>query len=430
MVPDPDPPTVGRRALLAGAGAALVAATGVVGAVQPTALPDTLTDQASKYLPEPTDHRWHPPVSEAHARDTVGELAKEVERGRELWAELDTDERFGGAGGWLESAREELRAGNYHEATFYATGGMQFAAEDVGIALARLGRPAADPDRLAERGEAIRDRADDLVADIGDYPVVDAGRDLGWYHDIERWVVIVRLDAHERDPDSDREYDEPDDVGALHAGNRQAELRLATAEHYREQLRDRIGDGGEPTVDRIARLNDRFRDGIEEYPDSVEIRERLEAVREEHGDGPYTLARRKLATWCFDNDHVVTDWKSDLTLVQTVEAAQMLTNRRAHDRALEALVVDPADDGFDSGHVVREKRAAMREFRRVVGNDPAPLLSILTERAGEDIDVAEVGFAGSYERPLWRDRVEAYCYALIGRTKLQAYPRVYERVVE
>ncbi|MFC7096792.1 hypothetical protein [Halobaculum marinum] len=427
MVPDPETPSPSRRAVLAGAAASLVGATGVVGAVRPTALPDPLTDQASKYLPDPTDHRWHPSVSEEHASDAVGELEREVERGRELWRELDTDERFGGAGGWLESAREELRAGNYREATFYATGGMQFAAEEVGFALHRLDRPEADPERLAERGAAIREEADSLADALGDYPVVDAGRDLGWYHDVERWVRFVRLDAHERDPDY--EFD-AHDVGSTHAGNRQAELRLATAQHHHDRLREHVGDDGDPMADRIARLDARFRDAIASFPSRDELREEVETVYDDHGPGPYALARSRLARWCYDYDYYVADWEEDLALLNAVEAAQALVQRRAHDRALDAIVIDPDDDGFDSGHVVREKRAAMRRFRGAVGSDPAPLLSILTVRAGEDIDVAEVGFAGSYERPLWRDRVDAYCYALIARMKLQEYPRVYEQFVE
>ncbi|WP_277555136.1 hypothetical protein [Halobaculum limi] len=423
----PDPPSLSRRALLGGAAAGLVGLTGVVGAVRPTALPDAVTDQASKFLPDPTDHRWHPPVSEAHARDTVGQLAEEVERGRELWSDLDTDERFTGAGGWLESAREALQAENYREATFYATGGMQFAAEEVGIALARLDRPEADPKRLADRGEAIRDRADDLVASFDDYPVADPGRDLGWYHDIERTVRFVRFDASERD--RDREYDARD-IGSIYAGNRQAELRLATAEHHRERVHELVGDDGDPMADRIDRLDERFRARIEEFPSREAVREEVEAVEDEYGPGPYALARWKLAMWCYDTDYYVADWDEGLSLMTTVEAAQALAQRRAHDRAVDALAMDPDDDGFDSGHVVREKRAAMKRFRRVVGDDPAPLLSILTVRAGEDIDVAEVGFAGSYEYPIWRDRVDAYCYALVARMKLKEYPPLYERFVE
>ena len=401
----PDLPSPSRRGLIAGAGLALAGATVGVGATDPTVLPDPLTDRASKWLPDPTDHRWHPPVGEAHARDAVRRLAEEVERGRGLWDELDTDERFGGAGGWLESARESLGEGNYREATVYATGGMQLAAEEVGIALHRLDRPEAAPRPRAERGAAIRERADRLAADIDEYRVAEPGRDLGWYHEIERRLRLVRLDAHEPDPDRDRAYDARE-VGTVRAGNRQAAQRVRDAEHYRERLRDLVGDGGEPWADRIERIDARFRAAIDEFPSRGDLREEVEAVEDDHGPGPYYTARWKLAMWCYDADYLVDDWDEDLALANAVAAAQALAQRRAHDRAVDALAMEP--DGprsFDSGHVVREKRA------------------------GEDIDVAEVGFAGSYERPIWGDCVDAYCYALIGRMKLTEYPQVYERFV-
>jgi len=422
----PDLPSPSRRAVLAGAGLSLAGATVGVGAVAPTALPDAVTDRASKWLPDPTDHRWHPPMSEAHARDAVERLVAEVERGRDLWDELDTDERFTGDGGWLEDAREYLREGRYREATFYATGGMQFAAEDVGFALARLDRPDGDPDHLAERGAAIRERADRVLDGIDGYPVVDPGRDLGWYHEIERRVRLVRLDAHGPDPDRDRGYDARE-IGSIHAGNRQAAQRVRDAEHYREQLDDLVGDDADPWADRIARIDGRFREAIGEFPSRGDLRDEIDAIEDEHGPGPYYTARWKLAMWCYDTDYLVADWDEGLALVNAVEAGQALVQRRAHDRAVDALVIEPDDRGFDSGHVVREKRAAMRRFRRVVGESPAPLLSILAERAGEDIDVAEVGFGGSYERPRWRDRVDAYCYALIARMKLKEYPRIHGR---
>jgi len=425
----PDRPSPSRRALLAGTGIAIVGATGVVGATAPTALPDPVTDQASKWLPDPTDHRWHPPVGESHARAAVDRLADEVDRGRELWAELDTDERFTGDGGWLESAREDLDNGDYREALFDATHGLEFAAEDVGFALARLDRPEADPDCLAERGEALRERADRVLDGIDGYPVVDAGRDLGWYYEIERGIRLARLDAHKRDPDREREYDDRD-VGSIHSGNVEAEQRVRDAEYRRDLLRDRVGDDGEPWADRIDRLDGRFRAAIDEFPSRRDLREEIEAIEDEHGPGPYYTACWKLSMWCYDADYRVADWDEGLSLLNAVGAARALAQRRAHDRALDALVIDPGDNGFDSGHVVREKRAAMKRFRRVVGDSPAPLLSILAERAGEDIDVAEVRRRGDRDGPAWRERVDAYCYALVARTKLKEYPRIYERFVK
>ncbi|PSQ08447.1 hypothetical protein BRC97_00855 [Halobacteriales archaeon QS_6_71_20] len=417
----PNLPSPSRRALLAGTGIALAGATAGVGATAPTALPDPVTDQASKWLPGPTDHRWRPPVSEAHAREAVDRLADEVDRGRELWAELDADEGFTGDGGHLESAREDLDNGDYREALFSATYGLEFAAEDVGFALARLDRPEADPERLAERGGALRERADRVLDGIDGYPVVDAGRDLGWYHEIERRIRFARLDAHRRDPDREREYDDRD-IGSIHAGNVEAEQRVRDAEYYRDLLRDRVGDDGDPLADRLDRLDRQFRERVDGFPERDAVREEVQALSE---DEPYRHARRYLWTWCYDADYRLVG--DDLTLLRATTAAQALAQRRAHEAAVDALVVEPGDDGFDSGHVVREKRAAMRRYRRVVGDSPAPLLSILTERVAEDIDVAEVRRRGGRNGPAWLERVDAYCYALVARTKLKEYPRIYER---
>lgn len=418
----PDPPSVNRRGLLAGAGVALVGATLGVGAVEPTALPDPVTDQATKWLPEPPKNRWRPPVSEAHASDAVERLADEVERGRDLWDDIDADRRFHGDGGHLDDARADLDAGNYRDALFAATTGMQFAAEDVGFALARLDRPEADPERLAERGAATRERAAAVVDGIDEYRVVDPGRDLGWHYEIERWIRLSRWAAHEHDPD--REYDARD-IGSIRAGNLQADQRVRDAEHYREQLRTRVGDDGDPWADRIDRLDRRFREAIEGFPARETLFEEVESLPEGR---PYSVARWQLMMWCYDTDYLFDNGTEDLALFRAVQAAQALANRRAHDRAVDSLVVDREDRTVDSGHVIREKRAAMRVYRRVVGTSPAPLLDVLTARAAEDIDVAEVRL-GDRDGPAWRDRVDAYCYALIARMKLTEYGPIYGRFV-
>jgi hypothetical protein len=51
-------------------------------------------------------------------------------------------------------------------------------------------------------------------------------------------------------------------------------------------------------------------------------------------------------------------------------------------------------------------------------------------RAVEDLQVAKVGFAGSYRDAMWKERLEAYLYALVGRAKLRAFPAVYRTIVE
>ncbi|MFB6299478.1 MAG: hypothetical protein ABEH65_04385 [Halobacteriales archaeon] len=112
-----------------------------------------------------------------------------------------------------------------------------------------------------------------------------------------------------------------------------------------------------------------------------------------------------------------------------VELSKGIAQRRAHDFATDRLIVDPGDTGFDSGHALAEKRRARSVYRSVVGSSPPPLLTLQVRRAVEDLQVAKVGFAGSYQRPLWRERLEAYLYALVGRAKLREYPELYDAII-
>ncbi|MFB6171634.1 MAG: hypothetical protein ABEJ23_03815 [Haloarculaceae archaeon] len=293
----PDRSSLSRRRLLGGLAGLAAGGTVAVGATAPTLLPDVVTDQATNVYPTPPEmtELWRPTVTESHAREAVGLLARTVSDGERLWRRLETDDRFTGAGGWLETARETLQKGDYREALFDATYGIQFAGEQLGIARAKLG--AADPQRLARRTGDLRDRLDRVAADLRPYPVAEPPRDLAWYYAIEQTVLFGRFHA---------DWD-----GATAA-----------------------------------------RDGVDE-----------------------------------------------------------------------------GDAGFDSGHALAEKHRARSVYRSVVGSTPPPLLTVLVRRAVEDLQVAKVGFAGSYRRPLWRERLEAYLYALVGRAKLRRYLDVYDAVV-
>jgi hypothetical protein len=107
-----------------------------------------------------------------------------------------------------------------------------------------------------------------------------------------------------------------------------------------------------------------------------------------------------------------------------------LVQRRAHDFAVQHLVVDQGDQGFDSGHTLAEKRRARSVYQPVVGSNPPPLLTIQVTRAVEDLQGAKIGFAGNYQQPIWRERLKAYLYALVGRAKLKHYPVIYDTVVD
>jgi hypothetical protein len=102
---------------------------------------------------------------------------------------------------------------------------------------------------------------------------------------------------------------------------------------------------------------------------------------------------------------------------------------RAHRFAVDELVVDEGDAGFDSGHVLAEKRRARSVYGSVFGSEPAPLLTRQAARAIEDLQVATVDEDTGSDWELWRERLQAYLYALVGRAKLRESPAVHRTVV-
>lgn len=434
----PDTPSLTRRRVVGGLAGLVAGGTVTVGATAPTVLPDALTDAATRYYPTPPElsQFWRPTVTESHAEQAVSLLADVVARGKRLWSRTDADDDFRGAGGWLESSREDLRNGRYHEALFGATYGIQFAGEALGVARARLGRPEADLRNLADRTESLLARSRRVVDDVSPYPCVEPGRDLAWYYRIEREALLGRVDAawHGYEAAADGESDELDDetydaraVGSITAGILQAELRVRNAERYRDILKEKLDGDGDPYADHLAATAERFRSAIESFPSR-------EAVESEYVDddeyGPYEFAHSRLARWCYDTNYRFgSGHADDLRAYRAVELSSALARRRGHGFAVENLVVDEGDEGFDSGHTLAEKRRARKVYRSVVGSNPPPLLTRQVTRAVEDLQVAKVGFAGSYQRPLWRERLQAYLYALIGRAKLREYPSLYDAVV-
>jgi hypothetical protein len=418
----------------------LAGGTVAVGATAPTLLPDVLTDEATKHYPTPPEVRdlWRATVTEAHAREAVDLLAETEATGERLWARTDADRPFTGAGGWLENAREELSNGNYADALFDAGYGLQFAGEQLGAARARLGR--ADLRTLGERGLALLDRADAVSADLDPYPASEPGRDLGWYYAIERQLVFARFALDREtlaaladdgaDAAVDVTADDPDDIGPLTESLLSARLRVRTAERYRELHRDLLAGGGtRPFREHLGGVTESFRAGIESFPGRGAVR--AEYVGEDV-QTPHDFAHSQLIRSCFDYNYRfgLDGAAADLPVYRVVSLSTGLAQRRAHDFAVERLVIDEGDAGFDSGHVLAEKRRARDVYRSVVGTEPPALLTRQIARAVEDLQVAVVGFAGSDRRPLWRERVEAYCYALLGRAKLRAYPALYDAIVE
>jgi hypothetical protein len=435
----PGPLSISRRQFLGGLTAATIGGTVAVGATAPSALPDVLTDEATKHYPTPpevTSH-WRPTVTEAHAREAVTLLEETVSEGRRRWQQLDTDEAFHAAGGWLDDARTALRNDTYHEALFDARYGIQFAAEALGIAQARLDR--VDFEALVERGSNLLDRTQQVHTDLRPYPVSDSARDVAWYYRIEqaillgrRNVSLDRIEELQTDRATQNNGDSssrPQEVGSILAGLLQGQIHVLTAEHYRDRLVETMDDSTTAYAPYLEHTASQLQMAIERFPG------RDEAVSEYIDDDdsevtPYEFAHERLGRWCYDTQYLVAEDNADLRAYSAVELSKGLAQRRAHDFAVEHLVVDRGDRDFDSGHTLAEKRRARSVYQSVVGSNPPPLLTIQVRRAVEELQVAKVGFAGSYQQPIWRERLKAYLYALVGRAKLEQYPIVYDAIAD
>jgi len=426
MVPDP---SLTRRQFLGSLGGAAAGGTVLVGATVPTALPDALTDQATRLYPTPPEIRsqWWPTITEAHATEAVDSLDEVVHTGRDLWQQLDTDERFTGAGGHLESARDDLDSGDYFDALFSAHSGIGFAAEQLGIARARLG--TADLERLRAETAQARERADAVADDISAYRTAEPARDLAWYYHVERQLAFARFGL-DWDAEGETADHSPREIGELTANLHQGRIRVRSAERFRDLLFEKLDGSGTDAAGRIRDVVAALEGDVTSYPSRDTVIAEYVEEPEDSEVGPYEFAHERLARWCFDLDYRFTrDRNPELLVYGAAELARALVARRAHERAVDALLVEPGDDGFDSGHVLAEKRRARSAYQSVVGSDPPPLLTKVARRAIEDLQVAEVGFGGSYQRPVWRERLKAYLYALVGRAKLRETPPVYDRFV-
>lgn len=437
----PDDSSLSRRRLLGGLATVVAGGTVTVGATEPTALPDVLTDQTTKVYPTPpsANSHWQPTVTEEHATEAVERLAEVVSEGKKLWKRTKSsdDEYFHGAGGWLENAREALNDGNYYEAQRNAVTGMQYAGEEVGIGRSKLGK--ADLQTLAERGQKLLARVEEVVESVRPYPVSTPGRDLAWYYETEQELLFARFHADwgnldairdglddENGPESS-EFDH-DAIGSITAKLLQAELYVQSAERFSELLAEQVGGSGTRYEDHLRSVGARFLRRIEEFPSRDEVESKY--IGEYDSQSPYDFAHSRLARWCFDYDYRFGHEDNDGLLVyRAVERSKGLAQRRAHEFAVNHLVVETGTEDFDSGHVLAEKQRARSVYQSVVGSNPPPLLTRQVRRAVSDLRVAKVGFGDNYQRPIWRERVKAYIYALVGRAKLKEYPRVYDAIV-
>ncbi|MFC6953295.1 hypothetical protein [Halorubellus litoreus] len=439
-------PELSRRRVLVGVGGAVGLGTLgsiAVGATAPTALPDVLTDEATKHYPTPpevTDH-WRPTVTEAHARDVVETFETTHERADERWARIDED-RFGSGGsGWLEDARSELDAGNYHEALFAATYGLQFAAIDLGKARAKQGD--ADIPALAERAIDVRERATAVVDALAPYRVDDPGTDLAWYRRIEQeavggawratWSTVEETANGVDDDDGPRRTQfDPGGVGDLTEGVVLGDVAVSNAERFHDHLIERLSEDATAYESHLDFVVEDFRSVLADAPDRETVLERHD-VRSTDDYGPDEFAHSRLARWCYDAPYVnpwTNEIDTDAKALIAVALAQGVVDHRAHQFAIDKLVVDESTEGFDSGHVLAEKRRARNTYQNVIGDDPDPLLTRQAARAIEDLQVATVDLDHTDgDWTPWKERLDAYLYALLGRAKLHHHPDVYQQFV-
>ncbi|ADD04263.1 uncharacterized protein Nmag_0678 [Natrialba magadii ATCC 43099] len=485
----PDPPSLTRRQLLAGAaggvgltGSAVVA----LGATRPTALPNSLVDVATNYYPKPPapSELWQPTVTEAHARMAVELLAETEAESLERWDEIDADERrMRSSGGWLGTAEDSLADGEYNEALSNARYGMQLAGEHLGEARAK--QDAVTLEELAERSFELLDRIDAVIADIDGYPVLNPERDLAWYVQIESELQVGRGragwtdleafdesgtesgdgdgdekgggsgsengsdqsgDADETDNTPDIDDYDPGHVGDITAGLLQAEIHVETAERYRDRLWDDVGvDGGDaaeasPHADHLETVRDELSEELESMPTRDEVQSSyLEDDAEGKRYGPYEFAHDRLARWVFPAGTPV-PWRGsvddDFLLVQVLGLSRGLADWRAHEFAVENLVIEPADDDFDPGHLLDEQRRARSTYESTIEANQTPFLVVFSEQGIGDLRVTDVSRSSwdGYEDEEgawtpWNERIQNYLHALLGRARLREYPELYDRLV-
>ncbi|ELZ67550.1 Tat (twin-arginine translocation) pathway signal sequence domain-containing protein [Haloferax prahovense DSM 18310] len=429
-----DRSSLSRRQLLGLVGGA--GAVGGIGWFRPTWLPDPITDWLTTVYPDPSsNYVWQPPVSDAHADAAVQRLEETVEQATELRSRIDLDSvgeemrfhlRGSPAGGHLESAKDW---GSARDRLRSATSGLQYAGETVGYATVALGDD--DPEFLVERGRELDRAADDLASSLSEYRVSDPGRDLAFPYAVERLLSFARIEISWDGVDDGGEsmdYSAHDFAGEW-GSQLQAQQRLRTARHHREQYRANLGDDATPYRDRLTDAIESFRAQLDEYPRRSEVRTTIEEERDLDQSTPYGAARWELFTLCFDNDaRYVGDYERGLTAKQFVDTARALLARQAHDFALDALDVEPGDTDYDSGRSFRAKRRAMRDFRATRDEYDSNFAGVVANEAASIIRAGDVSLEMG-DGPAWKERVESAVYYLVGAGMMRELGNVVEPVV-
>jgi hypothetical protein len=418
-----------RRRLLGLLGGVGAVAAGI-GWFAPKLLPDPVTDTlTTSYPAPPSNYVWQPSVSDEHADKAVATLEATVEEAEALRARIDLESvesddlrlylRGRPSGGHLRSARNER---DNRTRLFSATSGLMYAGETVGAANFALDE--TDADAVVERGQQIRDAADDIADSISEYRTTDIGRDLGYLYAIERQLLFARLSSH-RDgvyaggTAGTDDYD-AHDIASTWGEHLRAEQRLRNAQRYREQYRSNLGDETTARRDFLLDRQETLEEQLAAYPPRHEKRAQLEAEVEQAYETPYGYTHWTLWRLCYDNDFRAFDGElgGDLLARRVVETSRSLLKRRAYDFALSELDVEPDDSGYDSGRSFRAKRWAMDQFRQGRAEYDSNFAGVVASEAASIIRGGDVGLTIG-DGPAWQERLNSTLYSLVGGSMMR-----------
>jgi hypothetical protein len=372
-------PEISRRRVLAGGGVALGGAAGV-GFVKPDWLASALPWAGdARSIPE---YVWHPPVSETHAdeavatlEDTVAEaerLAEQVERqtgSPPRWADHP-------AGGWLEDARSESTP---RRRLSDAISGLASVGHRIDDARDTLGE--FETERLDSRASEVLSGAAGLEADLGDYPVSNPSRDLGYLFFVERQLggakYLAPVDA-----------ELGDGISSLHADLFRSEQSLENARYYSRRYQNGLDDDPRPVRSDVQEVTVRLDREIERLPSYGAVRS---SFRDDIEDATrlYEVANRTLWRTCYqigyESGYGDDESYSGLNIRQLVDAARELLTRRAYQFARSELDVSPDDTAFDRSRADEASRRARELYHSTRSEHESPLAGLLIEPGADAI---------------------------------------------
>jgi hypothetical protein len=375
-------PELSRRRLLAGGGVVL-GGVGGVGVVKSDWLQSVLPwAGSSSTVPE---YVWHPPVSEAHADAAVTRLEDAIDEAERL---ADRVERRTGSpprwaddpsGNWLGTARNES---DPRKRLNDATSGLASVGHRIDEARTTLGEFGTDS--LRSRANAIVSGAAQLRDDLGDYPVSDPSRDLGYLFFLERELGGAEFYAPV-DADSGSAISSP------HAHLLRSEQYHANARYYYSRYQGLLAADTRPVR---ADVQDAYA-AVEQEIEHLPSRETVGPTNVADADDSdlYKRAVQTLYSACYTVDH----WagygsdghKAGHDVQQLVAGAYELLRRRAYQFARSELDVSPTDDSFDRSRAIDAHGRARRLYRSTRSEHDSPLAGLLIEPGADAILIGD-----------------------------------------